>query len=784
MDTVSSEWMREWYQYGDLRHYLDNHCDVTSYLTETTGEWSTPEPYFFSINGNSYRWNKYYLNGFRVDSRVDAGNAYYTPDMFTHSMTIDYNRGAVYWSPDSAVTPMVRLSGQGGNVGGYGPLAKKLLDLQPGGSAISRLADDRPLQYRRHTVGAGTADLVYVIPIGDALYRQHFYADYGVRRQLRYDHTGIDGTYDARYYHVQLDGQFPIAPNAAFDGLYYILRAGHRADGYSEFGYNANEVAWRTESSLSIYGKKNFGRAGDLTTGLTYALHRDQHRELEFSRNILDVDGEALMPWYPDGRTHEVHWALDYRYAILPWLKLHIDSYNSFFAFRPSQNSWRNTVYLQGYNMDYFALYDYQWSSAGFCSSILENAISLEASYQVLRWMRLSGSVSATLDGMLVGGKSKVTPCWEAKADIHIEPVKWFKMDLIVANYRIPYTYEQIQFMSNNYLNGEVYYAETNTLLTTTGGRYHQWGKGLWQPQYVAVDIPIIFTIGRHEISILSSFKKYYNTWSVGMADGYTDTFYPISLSYDIYAMKPQERYYEVVNAPKTGGGVFDSPVFASNVIKYTYNGKKVFFSLSWQSYVVSGISALGNGAQAQDINVLSESLANPNIVLVDANMQQSDPAIRSLGRLNQDRAYIARIQLGVNITENWQLSMSGKFRDGIAFSGFRTYVETDGAGYSQAIVWNANTRGINVRDNNFGKRTDSFFNFDLRLKYRGAIKGVPFEVQAICYNIWDFATELNEYCMYYDWSTGKDQRDGRTPLSLCTPRGLMLNLAVGLERR
>lgn len=784
MDTVSSEWMREWYQYGDLRHYLDNHCDVTSYLTETTGEWSTPEPYFFSINGNSYRWNKYYLNGFRVDSRVDAGNAYYTPDMFTHSMTIDYNRGAVYWSPDSAVTPMVRLSGQGGNVGGYGPLAKKLLDLQPGGSAISRLADDRPLQYRRHTVGAGTADLVYVIPIGDALYRQHFYADYGVRRQLRYDHTGIDGTYDARYYHVQLDGQFPIAPNAAFDGLYYILRAGHRADGYSEFGYNANEVAWRTESSLSIYGKKNFGRAGDLTTGLTYALHRDQHRELEFSRNILDVDGEALTPWYPDGRTHEVHWALDYRYAILPWLNLHIDSYNSFFAFRPSQNSWRNTVYLQGYNMDYFALYDYQWSSAGFCSSILENAISLEASYQVLRWMRLSGSVSATLDGMLVGGKSKVTPCWEAKADIHIEPVKWFKMDLIVANYRIPYTYEQIQFMSNNYLNGEVYYAETNTLLTTTGGRYHQWGKGLWQPQYVAVDIPIIFTIGRHEISILSSFKKYYNTWSVGMADGYTDTFYPISLSYDIYAMKPQERYYEVVNAPKTGGGVFDSPVFASNVIKYTYNGKKVFFSLSWQSYVVSGISALGNGAQAQDINVLSESLANPNIVLVDANMQQSDPGIRSLGRLNQDRAYIARIQLGVNITENWQLSMSGKFRDGIAFSAFRTYVETDGAGQSQAVVWNANTRGINVRDNNFGKRTDSFFNFDLRLKYRGDIKGVPFEVQAICYNIWDFATELNEYCMYYDWSTGKDQRDGRTPLSLCTPRGLMVNISVGLLKK
>ena len=76
--------------------------------------------------------------------------------------------------------------------------------------------------------------------------------------------------------------------------------------------------------------------------------------------------------------------------------------------------------------------------------------------------------MAATLDGILVGGKSIVTPSWEAKAAIHIEPVKWFRMDIIAANYRIPYTFEQIQFLSNDYLNGEVYFAGTNTLLTTT----------------------------------------------------------------------------------------------------------------------------------------------------------------------------------------------------------------------------------------------------------------------------------------------------------------------------
>ena len=247
--------------------------------------------------------------------------------------------------------------------------------------------------------------------------------------------------------------------------------------------------------------------------------------------------------------------------------------------------------------------------------------------------------------------------------------------------------------------------------------------------------------------------------------------------------MKPQTRYYEVCPAPPTGAGFFNSPVFLSNVVKYTYNGKKVYVSFSWQSYMQSGIAAIGNGIQAEDVQMLDESLASPNASLVDANMHQSDASIRSLARLHQDRAFIARLQLGVNITENWQLSLSGKFRDGIPISSTRTYLYNDGAGHWQAITWAGYTRGINVRDGNFGQRTDSFFNFDLRLKYRGAIKGVPFEVQAVCYNILDFATELNEYSMAYDGATGKGMVEKRYPLSLCTPRGLLLTCSVGLPR-
>jgi len=752
VDTISSEWVREWYQWGSLQHYLDNHSDVSVYQVETTGDWANPEPLIVSFNGNSYRWNKYYLNGFRVDSRTQAGDALYTPDLFVHSMAIDYNRGAMYWTTDSVRANQVRVAGQGGNVGGYSISAKWLQELQEGNSAIKRLEDNRPLNNRKHIVGSGEADVTFAIPAKGANYTQHVFATYGKRRQLRYDYTGIAGTYDSDYYRVQLDGQLPIRSNVAFDGLYYIVRAGYRGDAYSEFGYNENEAAHQVRHSFSVYGKKDFGRKGMLTTGLTYALQRDKHRQLDFERNILDVDGEGFEPWYPDGHTHELNWAVDYRYGLTKWLQLHLDSYNSFLYFSPSQTNWTNKTYLLGYNMDKpIELATYQWQSRAFASGMLENTLSLEADYPVLPWMRLKGSLSATLDGILLRGKSVVTPLYEAKVDVHFEPTKWFRADVIVANYRIPYTYEQIRFLSDDYLHN------------TNGGANHRMRKGLWQPQYVAVDLPIIFTIkGRHEISILSSFKKYYNTWSVRMAE---------------------DGNYEVIQAPKTGKGLWDSPVFVSNVIKYAYNGRKVYVSFSWQSECLSGPSALGNGVQTEDINVLSESLAQPSMSWVATNMGEPDDGIRSLGRLNQDRAYIARLQLGVNITKNWQLSLSGKFRDGTPFTQYRLKMSKDEAGQTQVIVYNGYTRGINVVDGNFGQRTDSFFNFDLRLKYRGAIKGLPFSVQALCYNIWDFATELNEYCFYYDAASGSDTTGKRTPLSLCTPRGLLLTVSVGFDK-
>ncbi len=792
VDSVGSTFFREWYQWGELQHYLDNFSDYSIYEAETTGEWSLPEQLVFSVNGNSFTWNRYYLDGLRIDSRMFAGSTLFHLDMMEHSLALDYHRGSLYFTADSVRRSRVSLSGNAGGLGGIAPGTKQLLNIQHK-SGAERLYQQDALNTRMHLLGGGQLDGVYGIRAFGQTFYQHAYANYGVRRQLKMNYQGVDGTFDSPYYKAQLDGVLPLPKNTVVDRIGYLFAAQGRDDLYSEFMYNDNELAQQRSYTLTLYGKKDYGRNGNLTTGVTWALHDIRHNELSFTRNIIDQDGEAFEPWYADGRTHELNWAVNYRYTLLPWLQLHLDTYNSLLHFRPATRQWSNAITYQTLNMDTpQPLYAYYWESAAFTSGLLENSVSLEADKQILPWLRLRGMLAVTLDGIVLRNKSVITPSWEALFGMHFTPAKWFSADIILANYRTRYSYNNVQYLSDDFLNGTARYAD-GTVLTTTGGRYHHLDKHLMQPQYFVLDIPFRFTIGRHEISVLTSVKKYYNLWTttymgdteadytgVGVSqDGYNQ------LDYTVYAMNPTERNYLITTAPTTSSKfLFNTPLFASNEIKYAYNGKKVFFAFSWQSYCVSGTSALGNGVLSNNIGVLSESTASPNIALNNANMMQTDAGVRVLGRLDQDRAFIARLQLGVNITEHWQLSLSGKFKDGTPMTNFRSLLYTDANGRQQAVIWNADTRGDNTVDAHFGKREDSFFNFDLRLRYRGAIRGVPFSAEATCYNFWDFGTALGEYTFDYWPETGKDVPGHRYALQLCVPRGLIVKVSVGFEKQ
>ena len=777
-DTVTAECFREWYQWGELKHYLDNHCDFTTYMTETTGEWGTPEGFMFSINGNSYRWNRLYLNGFRIDSRFQSGSTWYQLNMQEQSLFLNQHRGTIDFVTDSLRASKVWLSNNMGGLRGINPSTQWLINLFHQ-TASQRNQKGNDLSSRDYIKGAFQGEVTYGIPYqGKRLY-QHAYANWGQRYINTFDQRGITGQYLAPYYKVQLDGELPLPKNSVIDRLNYYVIYQQRSDLYSEFMFSEQEVATQKTHSAALYGTFRTDDRSTLTTGLSYGLNNVRHNSPVF-RNLVDQDGEGFEPWYADGKHNEINWAVNYRYQIRPWLHLHLDSYNSLMLFKPADYQLRSTTYMQDFN-DHMA-YAYstiEWTSSAFAGGLLENQLTLEARHRFNNIVELQGQLAATFDGIILREHSVVSPNYEMMVGLHLTPAKWFTMDVTLGNFRCRYSYEDMLYLSPDYLNGVVSYSPNGVPLDvykTTGGAYHTPAKGLQQSSYALLDVPFRFNWDgpntHHEFSLLTSFRLYYNQWTTQFAGSPNDYGY-----YDegIYYYDTRQANYQVVNMQNSDlfpdHVLINNPFWLSNVAKYSLQSKHVFFSISWQSYWLTGVSALGNGPLQNNLNALSESTANPNILLNQENPGQ----YRMLGRLDQDRSFIARMQLGWNINDHWSLSVTGKFKDGTPFSSF-AYARSG----SQIALYNVTTKGINLIDNHFGRRKDAFFNFDIHARYRTLIKGVPFAVEATCYNVYDFGTELVEYTFESQLTGGLQRR----ALQLNIPRGVILSLTVGLEKQ
>lgn len=787
IDSIASSFFGQWYQTTDLGHYLDNANDFTVYESETTGEWNLGDRNVFSIAGNSFRQNKYRLNGMRIDSRAQVGSTLLHTQMDRTSLALDYHDGELFFTDDTAQAQTLRLTGNVGNLGGISPGTRQLINLFHS-SGEERTMDARPVNMRNHVVGAGTVDATLAIPADGKRYYQHAYIHYGRRKITAFDPTGISGLYSADYYTAQLDGELPCS-------LRYFFVAQGRSDYGSELLYNANEVASLRAYQGGLYHTSRFANKGQLVAGLSYEFTNLRHDTLDFARNVLDQDGEAFDPWYADGNLHSVNMSVQYDQPLLSWLRIHVEGFNSLLHFRPTTGSWSNAVYMQSIaDAAPTALYTYHWQSSAFTSGLLENEALAIGEWQPAKGLKLYAHLGVSLDGIVLGnGRSVISPNWLAKAALDYSPAWWFRFGLSVSHHRMSYTWDDVCYLSGDYMNGEVRYAD-NTLLATTGGAYHTPAQDLWrhQPSYAVLDLPIYFTLGksrRHEIAVLNSLRKYYNQWFTAFVDG-VDANMVQQDGY--YYLREGEKQYTVTTQPldlmssRVGGR---TPYYLSNLVRYTYTGRKWYVMLSWQSYLMAGVSTLGNGPLHNNIGALAESSANPDTYRA---LREGDLPYQGNCRLNQDKSFILRMQVTYNACKYFSIGFNGKFKDGQSFSTF-TSKPTTMNGHPQVAILNSDAKGINMANGIFGKREDAFFNLELRATGRWWVNEIPMSLEVLCYNLYDFGTALTEYTFddynhptYPHWTVERgiaSMKDSRTSMSLCIPRGLLLTLRIGLEK-
>lgn len=775
MDSVPTEFFRKWYHKSDLIYYLEALNDHSIVETSSYGQWSEPERLTFAIEGLPYTANRFYIDGFRVDDRFQPGSTVYVPNMQRHNLLTNTHTSQLYFTQDPLASDYAQASYNFGQLGNGEPM--------PGTEWIFNIAHRSPMQSadtykhvsaRRHLKGAGKLDAAYTLhdKQGNA-YRQHIYASYGQRLITREDQCALitdNPFYTASYYKVQADGTICHLPSKNCN-LNYRLNFSGRDDGGSEYLFNYGEVYNLKNYSASLYAKSDY-----VTTGLSWATNVVHHNDLSFSKNIIDQDGESFAPWVADGKTHELSWAVNYEQPVLSWLKVHVDAFNSLIHFVPEQTSWSNRVYLQSpIAATPTALYRYEWNSHAFTGGLLENTIGVSAHYPVCRQLDINAHLDFTLDAILLTGKSKISPNLQAGFNLDIHPCKWFEMGMTLAYERMPYTLEYLRFMSNEYMNAEIYLDESNTLLATSGGKYHNYKKGLPQTSYIEFDLPIRFRFGRHEIVLQQSYKKFFNAWHTYYArplDEYG--FYQSKDGIDVYYHKPGEKLYEVGSAPafsgNTMGFIKSSPYYFSQLTRYTYTGQKVTFSLGWQSMQAAGYCGLGNGANSNSLGVLSETTANPNTQNVVQNQGAPAPGV---GRYDLDKGYVCRIYVGYNICKWVQIGATLKWTDGKPFTSYIYFHDNQ-----QVAILPEQSRGTNPTDNHFGKRHCAKYNIDVHLQGHWKVNNVPMTLNIEGYNVWDFCHDLAEMSFVQDIPEAT-----RASIIMDIPVGLLATLTIDINQ-
>ncbi len=797
MESTSSDFFDERYHYNDLVHYLDNLNMHITYQSETTGEYNQPDRMIFSVDGSSYRWNKYYLDGFRVDSRFFAGSTLYRTNMSRYDLTLDYIDSKLHFDTTDERSEDISLSYNFGGLGGISAGTADFIHL------FHATASDRaykPIEDRNAIQGSGTAEVNFAVNGKGRDYMQSLYINIGERYMVGFDNGGIDSYYPEKYGKIQLNGELPIKLGGLFDQTNYIAIYSQREHMNSEFYYSEEESPELKSYNISLYGTKRSSEI-DYTSGFTFALNNTEHEDLNYSRNLLDQDGEGFEPWAPDGSNLEFSYSLKIDKPLNHWLNLSFDGYNSLLGFNPSQSNFQNTTYSQlVLDEDPTMLYLYEWRSKAFYSALLENSVGLNTHRKLSDKIDFRANLDLTLDAMLLKNNNIVSPNFEARVGFDFKPTKWLDIELNLGRERVSYNIDDIQFLSDDYLSGEAYFindrngngaydeGEKGELFVTSGGAYNSLSSSAKQPTYYVVDIPVTLTMGRHKISLLQSYRKYCNNWSVGFDGDYTDYGQMVNMqtqsaefdNYDQYQDLfffdgGKEVNYVVGDYPDGVMGdsfLTSTPFFFCSNVEYQYTSPKFMLSVGWQSYMMSGISTLGNGPLHNNIGALSESSANPNTSLVARN---ADGEYQAVGRLDQDRAYVARIFASYNINEKLSMAINAKFKDGQPFSVYRAEYQSNSTGNNQLAILPVTSRGINTTDGDFGTREDAIFNIDLRVRYKAAIAKRQCEFEAYCYNIYDFGNELTEYVF------DQDLDQGRCAMSLTIPRGMILSLKMNL---
>lgn len=776
-NRYSSAFFKEKYHVYTLEHFIDNFYSNGHYQIETTGTYAQPDQYVFSLTGYSYKWNKFYYDGIRINDLSFPGASLHKPMLLNRNLAIDPINSKIDFSTATNREHYVYGQWNNGSIGDMVPWTDAYTHLMHGHKSGPEKVW-KPIPERKKTSNAG---LIY-FSLPSENHNNYGYVTLGRRMITNFNYIEMDDYYSEDYFQFHYHGDINLK-NRKLD---YLITYNQRDKLNTEYYFGKDETASFNNLNFSIYAQNLMLGNGKnplfYNAGLNVSYKDITKNNLNFARNVIDQDGESLEPFYSDGKSTDFIFSANGVKKLTDGLNFVFDFYNGLVAFSPHNNEYRNDIYFENNLTPFHSLYIIEWKSEAFSTGMLENTLGLDY-LKSLSNDRFSVNLrgNLTFDGIYFSPKSISNLNYELRLNLTKKLGKKLTSTLDIGKRRVPYEYEQVKFLSDKYQSGESYYwndtnsnrkFETNekgVLYTTTGGKYHAASSDLKQPEIYYLDYGNKWEMGRKwELTFLAQYRKFANQWTVEYSTdaenlGYIqtnaedlDVFYldgENPIDYNVIPFN-QELFEQL--AGKKLGWLFNSPFYGGVTLNLEKKTKNTYFYISATAYEVVGISAMGNGVRTNNLSVLSESLANPNTY------------INSLGRLDSDRAYIVRIYYHQNISKNWKLGFQVKYKDGQPVNR-NVYDLTNNTNGNQFTFWNIDTKGINPFTGQFGVREGGFWNYELRFQHTFNVADKQITADLNIYNIMDVATPLNNYNF--------PEPDDQFALDLQIPRGFLLSI-------
>ncbi|MBL8933624.1 MAG: hypothetical protein JNM69_03675 [Archangium sp.] len=696
----------------------------------------------FSLAGNSPLWSEFHLEDFNVtDPFFDGASAFKVPTAFLSELELlaaespfhRFGGGLRYGVTPRPGAPArrARVSFGVGGVGGTIPGAEPISDFITTKHTRNRATP--PEEDRRRFLGRLQASLLDTEAIGSLTLRSALEVDGNVRHHQSFptavrEQAGVP--FDERT--LRVSGIAELTPADRAWRAYVLSEFRQRDNLFTERRYARDETLGLRSGGVLL----GF-TSGGFHAGLTYKHDRLSANAWNFSREVLDVDGEGFFPFHPTGAMNSVRVDLGYRAhdayvssdtRVLGWTGGTTQQHALTLGGAPvgsvTVGSTATTTVVGSHRVGYARAF--RWRH-------FELAVD---GYAVVNHANAAGTSGLFLPD--VGA--------EVMAIGHVTP--WFQPFLAVGRTPIGVTSQTALALTPGAFTATTRRAD-GRLVQTFGGDVTSIGQ-LQGPSILSATFGITSQLGPKWKFSGQALAKAWHGLARLTFDGAPEQYGHFSGGVFFFDGAPTR--YRLVNDPLN-----ETPYGGQVQLELSrVRDENGFFSAGFSAANFFGHPPFGNGAFGNDIGLVDWLGANPNA------------RYRSLSNTDADRAFILKVAGGLRLWRALWGSFTVFYKDGQPFGFFDTFVE-DG----QVATRLRSNRGsaMQISSPLIGWREDFQVEVDLRLGYDFELgRGYQLRAGVVVANVFDLGNEVSErHWAPYD----------RSALELQLPRSLNLSLEL-----